>query len=150
MIRRGTVEDVRAVAELYERSFATLRFLPVLHTVDEHEAWFTGKLEHDELWVYDEDGAVVGFTVLSENELVYLYLDVPAIGRGIGTKLLEHAKARRPRGFTLWTFQANERARRFYEKHGLEAVQFTDGAGNEEKMPDVKYAWRPPSTKAGG
>jgi hypothetical protein len=40
VIRRGTQEDIEAIAELYERSFATLAFLPVLHTVEEHQAWF--------------------------------------------------------------------------------------------------------------
>jgi hypothetical protein len=34
-------------------------------------------------------------------------------------------------------------ARRFYERHGLRAVRFTDGTGNEEKTPDALYEWRP-------
>jgi putative acetyltransferase len=38
-------------------------------------------------------------------------------------------------------FQANERARRFYEKRGCVPVEFTDGSGNEEKTPDVRYRW---------
>ena len=40
-------------------------------------------------------------------------------GRGIGTALLERAKARMPGGFRLWVFQANAGARGFYERHGL-------------------------------
>jgi len=35
------------------------------------------------------------------------------------------------------------RARRFYEAHGATAVEFTDGEGNEEKTPDVRYEWKP-------
>ena len=42
---------------------------------------------------------------------------------------------------TLWTFQRNLRARRFYEANGFVAVRETDGAGNEEKEPDVLYRW---------
>ena len=41
----------------------------------------------------------------------------------------------------LWTFQDNARARRFYEARGFVAEEFTDGAGNEEKTPDVRYVW---------
>jgi hypothetical protein len=39
----------------------------------------------------------------------------------------------------LWCFQANSGARRFYERHGFVAVEFTDGHDNEEGCPDVLY-----------
>jgi hypothetical protein len=48
-----------------------------------------------------------------------------------------------PGSFSLWTFQANERARRFYERHGLRAAEFGDGSGNEEGVADVRYEWQP-------
>lgn len=35
------------------------------------------------------------------------------------------------------------RAGTFYERHGLVAIEVTDGAGNEEKEPDVRYVWAP-------
>jgi len=141
VIRRGTAADVDAVAELYDRSFRTLDFLPVLHTVEEHRPWFGKQFAEHEPWVWDE-GGVRGFIVLTPDELMYLYLDVGWTGRGIGSALLDHAKERRPGGFTLWTFQQNDRARRFYERHGLRAIEFTDGSGNEEKTADVRYEWR--------
>ncbi len=46
-------------------------------------------------------------------------------------------------GLELWTFQVNARARRFYERHGFVEVDRTDGGHNEERQPDVRYAWRP-------
>jgi len=142
VIRRATPEDVDALAELYERSFATLRFLPVLHTIDEHRAWFTRVVLDKEVWAWDE-GGLRGFLALSDRQLMYLYLDVGWTGRGIGSRLLDHAKERMPGGFSLWTFQANERARRFYERHGLRAAEFGDGSGNEEGVADVRYEWQP-------
>jgi GNAT superfamily N-acetyltransferase len=142
MIRRATADDVEEIARLYERSFATLDFLPVLHTLDEHREWFTRQLAAHEGWVWDEDG-VRGFIVLTESELMYLYLDVGWTGHGIGSELLDQAKRCRPGGFTLWTFQQNVGARHFYERHGLVPIEFTEGEGNEEKMPDVKYEWKP-------
>ena len=30
---------------------------------------------------------------------------------------------------------------RFYEARGFRAIRFTDGADNEEQMPDVRYRW---------
>jgi ribosomal protein S18 acetylase RimI-like enzyme len=142
MIRRATAEDVDAIAKLYERSFALLDFLPMLHTLDEHRTWFGGLVERDEVWVYAEDGTVLGFSALSAGELDDLYLEPSAIGRGIGSALFRHATERRPDGFRFWVFQQNERARRFYEAHGCRPLEFTDGAHNEEKMPDVRYEWR--------
>ena len=141
MIRRATADDAEEIARLYERSFATLDYLPVLHTLDEHRQWFTRQLGEHESWVWDDEG-IRGFIVLNDNELMYIYLDVGLTGRGIGTALLDHAKRRRPDGFTLWTFQQNEGARRFYDRHGLVPVEFTAGEGNEEKQPDVRYAWK--------
>jgi ribosomal protein S18 acetylase RimI-like enzyme len=52
------------------------------------------------------------------------------------------ARQRQPEGLQLWAFQSNARARRFYERHGFEAVEFTDGNGNEERWPDVRYVVR--------
>ena len=142
MIRRATEQDVDAVVGIHERVVATMTYLPVVHTHEENVAWFGARLGDCEGWVWD-DGIVGGYMLLSDDELMHLYLDVGRTGHGIGTTLLEHAKARRPGGFTLWTFQQNDGARRFYERHGLTAVEFGDGSGNEERMPDVKYAWRP-------
>jgi ribosomal protein S18 acetylase RimI-like enzyme len=39
----------------------------------------------------------------------------------------------------LCTFQANVRARSFYERHGFKAIAFGDGNSNEERCPDVLY-----------
>jgi ribosomal protein S18 acetylase RimI-like enzyme len=82
--------------------------------------------------------------VLDGDWVGQLYLDPGSIGRGLGTRLLELAKARRPGGLQLWTFASNVRAQRFYERHGFTVVERTDGSGNEERAPDVRYAWRPP------
>jgi hypothetical protein len=42
----------------------------------------------------------------------------------------------------LYVFQANIRARQFYERHGFSAIDFGDGSLNEERCPDVLYEWR--------
>ena len=42
----------------------------------------------------------------------------------------------------LHCFQANEGARRFYERHGFRAEAFGDGSGNEEGLPDITYVRR--------
>ncbi|MEI9852191.1 MAG: GNAT family N-acetyltransferase [Sphingomonas sp.] len=71
----------------------------------------------------------------------HLYVDPPYHSRGIGTLLLDAVKAEID-DIRLWTFQANLGARRFYARHGFVAEEFTDGSGNEERQPDVRYRWR--------
>jgi ribosomal protein S18 acetylase RimI-like enzyme len=119
-----------------------LTFLPTLHTLEEHRAHFGHVVAGQEVWVWD-DGQILGFAAFDDSMLNYLYVEPDAFGHGIGTALYTHAVDRRPDGFTFWVFQENERARRFYERHGACVIRFTGGDGNEERTPDVLYASSP-------
>lgn len=136
-------DDGGAIAALFRRSFGTLTFLPTLHTPDEDRAFFGRAVDEQHVWIWEEGGQVLGFAALGDGMLNHLYVEPEATGRGIGTALLARAKEQSPRGFRLWTFQQNDGARRFYERHGFSVVEMTDGAGNEEREPDVLYAWTP-------
>jgi GNAT superfamily N-acetyltransferase len=138
VIRRATLEDVEEIVGIFEPSFATLAFVPRLHTHDENIAFFSRCVTDGEAYVLGS-----GFAILAGDTLTHLYVHPAAIGSGIGHALFEHAQSVRPDGFDFWVFQANRRARRFYEAHGARAVEFTDGSGNEERTPDVRYEWRP-------
>jgi GNAT superfamily N-acetyltransferase len=138
MIRRATEADVEEVVAIFEPSFALLDFLPQLHTHEEHLTFFARCVREGEGYILGR-----GFALLSGDTLSHLYVHPAEIGSGVGHALFEHVKTLRPDGFELWVFQANDRARRFYEAHGAVAVEFTDGEGNEEKTPDVRYEWRP-------
>lgn len=131
------------MAALFRRSFGTLAFLPTLHTPDEDRAFFAKLVADHEVWVWDEDGRILGFVALRGHELSHLYVEPEAHRRGIGGALLDRAKARRPDGLELWVFQQNENARRFYGRRGFVPVRETDGSGNEEGAPDALLAWRP-------
>lgn len=138
MIRRATAADVEEIVGIVEPSFALLDFLPQLHTHEEGLAFFARTVAAGEAYILGR-----GVAILVGDRLTHLYVHPEAIGSGIGHALFEHVKTLRPGGFDFWVFQQNERARRFYEAHGAVPVEFTDGAGNEEKTPDVRYEWRP-------
>jgi len=49
---------------------------------------------------------------------------------GADTQLIEATQTSGIDALELWCFQANERARRFYEARGFRPIRFTDGADN--------------------
>jgi len=148
-IRRAVPGDADAVAATFTASFAgLLTFLPRLHTPEEDRAFFAHAIVEREVWIADEDGAVLGLAAIHGDELSHLYVAPEHQGSGIGTELMERVKRERPAGFTLWVFQQNEGARRFYERHGLRLVRETDGSGNDERTPDALYEWRPAGSGA--
>ncbi|KUN03910.1 histone acetyltransferase [Streptomyces yokosukanensis] len=145
-LRRAVPADARAAADVWLRSFrAALPTVVRPHSDDNVRAFFRDVVvPSQETWVADAGGGgVIGVMVLHEEELSQLYLDPRWRGRGIGDRFVALAKERSPGGLTLWTFQVNKPAHRFYERHGFCAVESTDGSGNEEREPDVRFVWRP-------
>jgi GNAT superfamily N-acetyltransferase len=142
-IRRAGPDDARPVADVYLASFrAALPTVRLAHTDDQVRAWIRDRVVPEtECWVAVEAGRVVAMLSLTPGRIDQLYVAPEWLGRGIGRRLLDLAKARAGGDLELWTFQVNERARRFYERHGFEAVELTDGSGNEEREPDVRYRW---------
>ena len=145
VIRRATLDDGPGVGDVLLDSWRATFDFPGAHPDDDVRRWIVATLiPTTESWVaVDPGGTIVGVLSLSETMVDQLYLTPAWIGHGLGVRLLDLAKARRPSGLDLYCFQANARARRFYEHHGFEAIAFGDGAGNEERQPDIRYAWRP-------
>ncbi|MGW4564346.1 GNAT family N-acetyltransferase [Streptomyces sp. NPDC004561] len=146
VLRPAVKADARAAADVWLRSFAAA--LPTVvrpRTDDDVREYFRDVVVPlRETWVAEANGdRIVGVMVLNGDLLSQLYLDPEWRGRGIGDRFVMLAKERSPNGLTLWTFQVNKPAHRFYERHGFTAEEHTDGSGNEEREPDVRYVWRP-------
>ncbi len=145
-LRPATAEDAPAVAEVHLASRAGAvsgGSMPAsVHPDHEAHAWVAGWIGTAEVWVAERD-AVVAYLRLTGEWLDDLYVVPEHSGEGIGTALLDLAKALRPGGFGLWVFEVNAPARAFYARHGLVEVARTDGADNEERAPDLHLAWLP-------
>ena len=141
-LRTAQSADADAVAAVFSPSLRLTTFLPELHTVAE-DRWFIGNviLAQCDVTVAEADGRIIAFLARQRSEIRLLHTHPNAIGQGAGSQLIEREQSVGPPVLELWCFQANRGARRFYERHGFQAVRFTDGARNEEKMPDVTYRW---------
>lgn len=135
--------DAAEIADLYLAArAAALPYLRRVHSDEDTRAWIAGvMLRRGTTWAAREGGAILGFLHLLDDHVDQLYLRPDAWRRGIGSRLLDMAKAARPGGLSLYCFQRNARARAFYERHGFSPAAFGDGSGNEEGEPDVLYRW---------
>lgn len=143
-VRKATSADAPEVAEVFIASQAdALPFLAKLHTKDETRNFIANQVfAQSNVWVALEGRRIVGMMALTDTHIDHIYLLPGHYRRGIGTMLLDKAKQLSPAKLTLYAFAVNERARAFYERHGFTAVEFSDGAANEAKEPDVLYEWR--------
>ncbi len=141
-LRRLTLDESDAAARIHRAAFdERLPHLAGLHTPDEDRAFFRDQVfAACDVWGAEIDGKLVGFIAFRAGWIDQLYVAPDAQGRGLGNALLKFAQGAQSQ-LRLWTFQKNVVARRFYEAGGFHAIGETDGAGNEEKEPDVLYLW---------
>ena len=162
-IRRARPEDADAIAAVHVRSWKAAfpgllpqDYLDALRPEDRLGQWqeALSSPPWPVVLVGEEGGHVVGFVAVAPSgdpdagddvgEVQTVYVDPGAWGSGHGARLLEAGLAELERaGFaraTLWVLHSNERARRFYERHGWAA----DGATKEHDWvaftaTDVRY-----------
>jgi len=162
-IRRARPEDAHAIATVHVRSWKTAfsgllpqDYLDALRPEDRLGQWqeALSSSPWPVVLVGEEAGRVVGFVAVAPSgdagagddvgEVETVYLDPGAWGSGRGAMLLDAGLAELERAefarATLWVLHSNERARRFYERHGWVA----DGAVKEHDWvaftaTDVRY-----------
>ena len=88
----------------------------------------------------DAGRPIAGFLARDGDEVHALYIRPEETGQGIGRLLLRDAMERSAR-LWLWTFQANLGAQKSYLREGFAEIRRTDGADNDENLPDIQYAW---------
>ncbi|MGR3491246.1 MAG: GNAT family N-acetyltransferase [Shimia sp.] len=138
VIRRASIADAAACASILNDWIDATEWMPRCHPHDDVERHYREDvLPEREMWV-NQEPTVVGFAAVSSDGFVTaLYVARP--GEGLGTRLLDQAKAGRD-ALSLWTFVANTGAQRFYQREGFQEVRRTEGA-NEEGLPDILYRW---------
>jgi putative acetyltransferase len=147
-IRRIRPDEIDETARMWQRSQrgAYTWFRPAqFHPLEDALQFFRDSIcERCDVWVAICDGIVIAVLALEGDFLDHLFVDPGHQGRGVGSRLLDHAMALRPGKLALVTLQRNERARRFYEKRGFRVTK-RGVSPPPENEPDVWYAWSPDS-----
>lgn len=137
-IRKALVTDAEAIARIARTARESeMPYLPDLHTPAEDLAFFESEIGSSDCQVALLDGQVVGFGCVREGWLNHLYIAPDSQGQGAGSALLAHFCDSVEQ---FWVFARNTKARKFYLSRGFVEVEETDGSGNEEKEPDVRFA----------
>ena len=155
-LRSAEPGDVGVLATLYvaARAAAVPAIPASVHDGDQVHRWLVDRVESPtaEVWLAergDGAGGPLGLLVLEADWVQSLYVAPGHTGAGVGTTLLDLAKALRPGGLGLYVFESNTRAREFYARHGFGEVRRSDGSKNEEGAPDIELAWPDPASLAG-
>lgn len=86
------------------------------------------------------DGTVQAFLARDGEEVNALYVAAAAARQGLGRLLLDDAKTRCDR-LQLRVHADNTSALRFYLRCGFVETGRSDGAGNDEGLPDIALTW---------
>ena len=142
MIVRAAAEgDIAATAAVavasYASAFADILGAEILAGYD--QAFFTARfaVSLGQLRVAELDGAVVGFSLVTDGHLDMLFIAPTVQGHGVGQALLADAEVLGT--VSLESFRDNHRARHFYEHFGwrLAAEYARDFAGETRHF--VRY-----------
>ncbi len=125
-IRKANINDLSRIAEIQVFNYR-LYFYPIFQSdeyyfdelsvpslMKDYEAGL------DSLYVYD-DGVVKGFIKVEGTYIARLFVEPVLQNGSIGSRLLEYA-VKEHNADHLWALEKNERAIRFYKRHGFIAT----------------------------
>jgi GNAT superfamily N-acetyltransferase len=132
--------DAGAVGAILSEFVDTTPWMPRVHTRAEDLAHAARMIDFGWVTVAEQGDQIVGFLARNGVELNALYVARTARNDGVGSAFVARAQAVIEH-LDVWTFQANAGAQRFYLRHGFTEMSRTDGAENDEKLPDIRLVW---------
>lgn len=138
IVTTATPADAPTIGAIMSDWIDATPWMPRVHTRTDEQGF--GRMLVDKGWatVVRHNAVPVGFLARDGAEIHALYATPQ--GQGIGKALLDHAKAQTTR-LSMFAFQENHDAHRFYLREGFVETGRTNGAGNDEHLPDIRYEW---------
>lgn len=140
VIRPARPTDAGKVGAILSNFIDTTPWMPRVYSRAQDIGFAGMMIDRGWVRVAENRAGVVGFLAREGDMIQALYVIENARGQGVGHALLQDTCDQQKR-LTLWTFQANTRAQDFYLKHAFHEVERTDGSGNDEGLPDIRYEW---------
>lgn len=144
MIRAFDPGDLEQVIDLWLATNLTAHaFIPASYWCERREE-VRALLPGATIFVYSDGAAILGFIGLMENYIAGIFVSGAAQSQGIGTALLNHAKAERET-LSLAVYKKNTRAVAFYRRQGFLPVcqQVEESTGE----PEITMRWERPRQK---
>lgn len=113
--------------------------------LDEREsmqAFWADLFRTDLVWIAEVDDLIVGFCTRDDDNIGALYVIAEERGTGIGKRLLDTAKKNRD-WITVWAYEENKCALRFYKREGLVKVRCE--IEKESNLMNIEHRWTKPS-----
>lgn len=99
-----------------------------------HIGYMREVIPQSEVYVYEQDGNIVGFIGLEERHIAGLFIDKHYQSQGIGTSLIEFVKQKHL-SLTLTVYRKNEKAMYFYQRNNFVVMgERTDTNNNEVEL----------------
>lgn len=132
-LRQGAAADIPVLIDIWRRSVEATHSFLTPDDIATLEPEGRRALAMLEVWVAEMDGVPAGFMMLNDTMIEALFIDPPHMGKGLGTRLIDHARELRGRDkeLRLDVNEANPDALGFYLAKGFKQVgrSETDSAG---------------------
>jgi ribosomal protein S18 acetylase RimI-like enzyme len=128
------------IVALWRASFEAAVGVRETHTVAEQRAYLLETVApRNKIVVACANDGVVGFVASSSECIDQLYVHVDFQRNGVGSELLQWAKGNSSGRLSLFTFESNHQAQRFYERRGFKVA--ARGFEPHWQLPDIRYEW---------
>lgn len=141
IIRPARTLDTGKLADILAAANGQFDWLPALYSSAEEIMLIGDMIESGWVRVAYVDDVAVGWIARKGTEIHALCLRPDMQGKGVARALMRDAQ-RLAKKLGLWSYQANDHATEFYGKAGFVEIERTDGAGNDAKLPDIRFEWR--------
>ena len=132
------------VARWHQTNLASYTYVRVHqeHSLEDARQFFRDALLPEcRVWVAERLHQPAGLLAMCGSWIRQLAVFPPYQRQGVGTALLWNAHEYSPGQLRLYTFQRNNAARAFYERHGFSVTAFAVSPAPESE-PDVEYRWQ--------
>lgn len=144
-IRSGKKSDALACVDILRNWADETAWMAEMGELEPMQAFWMDIFEEDLVWVAEIDERIVGFCTRGVDDgadnIGALYVIAEARGAGIGKRLLDMAKKDRD-WITVWAYEKNERARKFYKREGL--VEISREIEKSSNLVNIEHRWKRP------